>query len=153
MKRMHVFFIAAAMVVSLGLKAQNVNTDSLKLVSKISQDQLALGQLQNSLPGKVQDKKEAETNAQNSADDNQKAAAQLAGSPQDKSLARQASRAASKAKGDARKARKANSALDDLNKKIGKLTKKISQEQTKLNKYIPAVPATPAVQGGTPANQ
>jgi hypothetical protein len=126
------------------LSAQKVNTDSLKLVSAISKDQLKLGEMQNMIAGKTQDKTDAAQKAQLSADENQKKAGELSADPQNKKLARQASRMASQAKRDARRARKAAAELDDLNKNIAKTQEKMAKEQAKLNRYSPAGSAIPA---------
>jgi hypothetical protein len=73
--------------------------------------------------------------AQESADDNKRAADKLADNPQDKKLASRAHSAAKQAKSDSQKARVAAVKLDDLNKDIKKLTTRLGKEQAKLNKY------------------
>jgi len=144
MKRIYVLLVASLSLWASSASAQKVNTDSLKLVSAIGKDQLMLGELQNKIPGKTQEKTDAAQKAQSSANDNEKIAGQLTSDPQNKSLARQASHMASQAKRDARRARKAASDLDDLNKDIAKMQERISKEQSKLNKYAPAAKAAPA---------
>ena len=144
MKRTFVLLTTALLISASGLFAQKANTDSLRLVSAISKDQLKLGQLQNTVPDKTKEKTDAAQQAQASADQNQKKANELSGDPQNKKLARQADNAAGQAKRDARRARKAAANLDDLNKDISKLQDKISKEQTKLNKYSPAGMGTAA---------
>jgi cell division septum initiation protein DivIVA len=144
MEKMYVYVAMGLSLATTTVSAQKVNTDSLKLVSAISKDQLHLGELQNKIPGKTQDKIDAAQKAQSSANDNQKIAGELSSDPQNKRLARQASRMAHQAKKDARKARSAAADLDDLNKDIAKTQKKIGNEQTKLNKYVPASTGIPA---------
>lgn len=129
----------------VGALAQQVNTDSLKLVSRISQDQLQLGKLQNQVEGKTRDKRDAADQAQKSARDNADAASKLSASPQDKALARKADNSASTARTDAHRARRAAERLDDLNKDIQDTKDKIAKEQQNLSKYtqVQPVPVQP----------
>ena len=115
--------------------AQRVNTDSLKLISKIGEDQLKLGKLQNTVGQKTRDKEDDSLAAQQSADKNATAAARLSNDPQNKKIARQADNSAGDAKANARKARKANSQLDKVNKEIADLQGKIAQEKAELCRY------------------
>lgn len=112
-----------------------VNTDSLAIVAKISDYQLKLGKLQNTVNKKTNDKQNDSLHAQQSAAANATAANTLSANPQDKKDARQADDAAGTAKSDARKARKANAKLDDVNKEILDLQNKIAVEQLKLDKF------------------
>src|ERR1700744_1600014 len=117
------------------VSAQKINTDSLKLVSNISNYQLKLGQLQNTVTQKTTAKDDANLQAQRSADDNRTAANNLSDDAEDKKLARQADNSASTAKGDAKKARKASERLKNLNKDIQDLKDKIAKDQQKLDMY------------------
>ena len=121
---------------TVSAQTQKVNTDSLSLVSKISDDQLKLGKLQNTVDQKTRDKQDAATQAQKSADENKTAANRLGDDAQDKKLARQADNKAGDARSDAKKARKASDRLDKLNKDIQDLQDKIAKNQSRLNKYI-----------------
>ena len=125
-------------VLSFGLiaSAQMVNKDSLSLVSKISSDKEKLANLQAQVDDRTREKKETANKAQESADDNQKAANKLSSDPQDRKLARKADNEASDARSDAKRARKAADRLEELNKDIRNMTERIEKEQTKLNKYI-----------------
>ena len=67
--------------------AQKVNTDSLSLVSKISSDQLKLGQLQNQLEQKTKNQENASAQAQKSANENSTAADNLSDNPENRKLA------------------------------------------------------------------
>jgi hypothetical protein len=116
--------------------AQKVNTDSLSLVSKISADQLKLGKLQSQLEQKTKNKQDASEQAQKSANANSNAADKLNDNPENKKLARKANNKASDAKSDSRNARKESDRLDNLNKDIQDLKKRIADNQVKLNKYI-----------------
>jgi hypothetical protein len=116
--------------------AQKVNTDSLSLVSKISADQLKLGKLQSQLEQKTKNKQDASERAQKSANANSNAADKLNDNPENKKLARKANNKASDAKSDSRNARKESDRLDNLNKDIQDLKKRIADNQVKLNKYI-----------------
>jgi len=126
--------------------AQKINTDSLALVAKISDDQLKLGKLQNEVEQKTKNKQNAATKAQQSANDNADAASKLTDNPTDKKLARKADNSAGDARSDARFSRKEASRLESLNKDIYDLKRKIADEQAKLYKYAPA---TVAVQADT----
>lgn len=125
-----------------------VNTDSLAIVAKISEYQLQLGKLQNMIPKKTNEKQNDSLLAQQSANANSTAANSLSANPQDKNDAKQASNAASTAKGDSKKARKASDKLDDLNKNIQDLQNKITIEESKLIKFthtsfMPVAPTIP----------
>ncbi|HMH21215.1 MAG TPA: hypothetical protein VK563_05545 [Puia sp.] len=115
--------------------AQTVNKDSLSLVSRINADKEKLVELQSSLDEKVSNKQKAAEQAQNSADENRKAANKLNNDPEDRKLARRADQKAGDARDDAKKARKADRQLEDLRKDIRNLTEKIAKEKTKLIKY------------------
>jgi hypothetical protein len=133
------------LVASLGLfflcttisaQTQKVNMDSLTLVSKISDDQVKLGKLQNTVDQKTRDKQDAAIQAQTSADKNKTAADRLGDDAMDKKLAKQADNKASDARSDAKKARVASDKLDKLNKDIQDLQDKIAKNQNRLNKYL-----------------
>ena len=113
-----------------------VNTDSLSLVSAISKDQLQLGKLQNQLEEKTNNKHDASEKAQNAADKNSTAADKLSENPNSKKLARKAKKEARAAKKDSRNARIESGNLDQLNKDIRELEKRIANNQVKLDKYI-----------------
>ncbi|THU40310.1 hypothetical protein FAM09_10610 [Niastella caeni] len=120
----------------MSISAQNVNTDSLSLVTKISEDQLKLEKLQSQLERKTKNKQEAAAEAQRSANKNSKAADKLSANPDSKKLARKANKKASEARRDARDARKESDRLDKLHKDIQGLKNKIAENQVKLNKYV-----------------
>ena len=115
--------------------AQKVNTDSLKLISKIGEDQLKLGKLQNTVEQKTRNKEDGAVAAQESADKNATAATRLSNDPENKKDAKQADNAADDAKSNARKARKADDRLNKVNKDIADLQSKIAREQSELSKY------------------
>jgi cell division protein FtsL len=134
---LRVILLASMGVLFLCVKtsAQRVNTDSLKLISKISDDQLKLGKLQNTVEKKTRNKEDGAVVAQESADKNATAATRLSNNPEDKKDARQADNAAGDAKSDARKARKAADRLDKVNKDIADLQSRIAREQVELSRY------------------
>jgi hypothetical protein len=115
--------------------AQMVNTDSLKLISKIGEDQLKLGKLQNTVEQKTRNKEDGAVAAQESADKNATAATRLSNDPENKKDAKQADNAAGDARSNARKARKAADQLNKTNKDIADLQSKIATEQSELGKY------------------
>jgi cell division protein FtsL len=139
---------------SVNTFAQKVNTDSLKLISKISEDQLKLGKLQNTVEQKTRDKQDNALAAQQSADKNSTAANRLSSDPENKKDAKNADNAASDARSSAKSARKANDRLEKVNKDIADLQSKIASEQAQLNNYtrmsnVPAVAAQPVQQDST----
>jgi len=142
-------------LLSTSVVAQKANVDSLKLVAQISKDQLELGKLQNMVSQKTMNKQGAAIDAQNSASNNATAAEKLNDDPTNKALASNASDKASQAKSDAKKSRKESGKLDDLNKNIVDLKRKIAGEQYQLSAYTstalvtPGVTATPVVTADT----
>jgi hypothetical protein len=125
--------------------AQKANIDSLKLVAQISADQLELGKLQNMVEQKTTNKREAASDARNSASNNMNAAEKLNADPDNKKLASDVSNKAGDAKSDAKKSRRESAKLDDLNKSILDLKSKIAIEQSKLSVYYRVVPIDPVV--------
>ena len=123
---------------------QQINTDSLKLVSQISADQLKLAKLQNMIDQKTQNKADAAVKAQQSANDNTTAANNLSDNPENKQLAKNAANKADDAKSDAKKGRKESARLDKLYKEIRETKTKIAGEQIKLSQYTPAAAVVPA---------
>jgi hypothetical protein len=134
MKRFFLLTSVGVLFLSVSTFAQ-ANTDSLAIVAKISNYQLQMAKLQNTVVKKANDKQDDSLRAQQSATANSTAANTLNADPQDKSDARRADKAAGNAKSEARKARKAADRLDDVNKKILDLQRKIQQEQDKLNVF------------------
>ncbi|HXD77863.1 MAG TPA: hypothetical protein VN616_08640 [Puia sp.] len=115
----------------------------IEMQARIGEDSAKLARYKAMVDQFEKNKKSAADQAQQSADENKRAAEKLANDPQDKKLARKANRAASDAKSDAKKAREASDKLDDLNKDIKKLTKQIEKEQAKLEKYQSTAAAAP----------
>ena len=111
-----------------------------KLQAKISEDSAKLIKFNSLVADYEKQKKETADQAQQSADDNKRAAEKLSNDPQDRKLARKADNSASDARGDAKKARVAADKLDDLNQDIKKLTKQLEKERDKLDKYQPTIP-------------
>ena len=106
-----------------------------KMLAKVSEDSVKLVKFNGMVSQFEKDKENAATQAQQSADDNKRAADRLADNPQDKKLARRARSAARTAKNDSQKARVAANKLDDLNEDIKKLTRQLEKEQGKLASY------------------
>lgn len=134
-KRILLLVPAYLLVFSASVFSQNINTDSLALISKISSDKLKLGKLQNEIEQKTKNKMDASIQAQKSANANTDAANKLSDDPQNKRLARKADNKASDAKSEARYARKEERRLDNLNKDIRDLKNKIADEELKMKKY------------------
>lgn len=113
-----------------------VNTDSLSLVSEISQDQLKLGKLKNQLEQQENNNKNASEKAQSAANQNSTAADKLSDNPNNKNLARKAKNRAVDARKDSRRARNESKMLDKMNRDILYLENRIAANQVKLNKHI-----------------
>lgn len=135
MKKITLLIVLVTLFSSTGAFAQNVNTDSLALVSNISNNKLKLGKLQNQVDRKTKNKTDAAETAQNSANDNTEAAKKLGDNPDDRKLARNANSKASDAKTDARTSRKEARRLVTLNNNIADLKNRINKDQAKLDKY------------------
>ena len=134
---------------SLTVTAQKINTDSLSLVSKISEYQLKRAKLQNTVDQTMKDKADAATTVQNSANQNNEDANRLSNDPQNKSLAKKADHSAEDARRDSKRARNANKKLQDLYKEIAKLDDKITSEQRKLAVYTGVPVNTPILTDST----
>jgi hypothetical protein len=134
MKKILLLTSAAAFFLCLSGSAQ-VNTDSLALVNKISELQLKMGKLQNTITKKSNDKQDDSLHASQSAQANVTAATTLNANSQDQKDARAADNAAGTAKSDARKARSSADKLNDTNKQIADLQNKIFIEQQKLAQF------------------
>lgn len=139
MKKIKFLIIVSMAICSLTVSAQQINTDSLRHVSKISEYQLKRAKLQNTVDQTTRDKQDAAAKAQNSANENSQDATRLSNDPQNKKLARQADKAASDARLYSKRSRAANNKLTDLNKEIADLDSQIAKEQTKLDVYRTAV--------------
>ena len=98
---------AGLVAFSLAASAQKINTDSLSIVSKISEYQLKMAKLQNSIQQTTYNKQDAAVKVQNSADKSSQDAARLDNDPQNKQLAKTSDNAASDARKDSKAARKA----------------------------------------------
>ena len=141
MKRF-VFVSALFTVISFAVNAQGVSKDSISILksqkeisllsAKLNEEKLKLAALENSLNGKTESEQNARKKAQESADDNAKAASALSDQAQNKKLARRAKKAAKNAKKDAKKLRKASAGLSDLRDDIESLKKKVSDDEAKL---------------------
>ena len=145
MQKKSCLIIVGLAVCSLTVSAQQINTDSLSHVSRISEYQLKRAKLMNTVQQTTRDKEDAATKVQNSADQNREDANRLSDDPKNKELARKADNAASDAKRDSRRSRKADEKLEDLNKQIARLNSQIATEQSKLDVYRAAVVTTAIV--------
>ena len=138
--------------IGLSASAQIVaNKDSLSLVKKLTSDREKLLKAQSQVADRTKEKEESAAKAQQSADENRQAANKLSNDPQSSKLAKQADNSASDARSDAKKARKAAQRLDDLNGNITDLTKKIADNETKLNRYTQSNKGPAVVADSAPA--
>jgi hypothetical protein len=138
---LHGMAFSGLLLLGIGATAQadstRVTNDKklVKLLAKVNEDSVKLVKFNGMVAQFEKDKENAATQAQQSADDNKRAAERLADNPQDKKLARRARSAARTAKNDSQKARVAANKLDDLNDDIKKLTRQLGKEQGKLASY------------------
>jgi outer membrane murein-binding lipoprotein Lpp len=138
---LHGMAFSGLLLLGIGATAQadstRVTNDKklVKLLAKVNEDSIKLVKFNGMVAQFEKDKENAATQAQQSADDNKRAAERLADNPQDKKLARRARSAARTAKNDSQKARVAANKLDDLNDDIKKLTRQLGKEQGKLASY------------------
>lgn len=137
-KKSLVLSLLGLLLFGLSAPAQTVNKDSFSLVSKINNDKEKLAKLESTVAEKTKEKEQTAVQAQESADDNRRAANRLSDDPQDKKLARKADNGASDARSDAKKARKAADRLEELQKDIRNMKEKIAKEESKLNAYVMA---------------
>jgi len=144
--------IASLVVFSLAASAQKINTDSLAIVAKISEYQLKMAKLQNTIQQTTFNKQDAAAKVQNAADKSSQDANRLNNDPENKQLAKTSDNAASDARADSKAARKANKKLDDLNKETSILNGKIIEQQTRLSVYtgVATPVTTPAMMPVTP---
>jgi hypothetical protein len=137
MIRLPLFLPALGLVLAgLSVDAQSVNKDSLSLANKISADKEKVTKLQGSISDKEKLMQATADQAQESADNNRKAANKLSDNPQDKRLAKKADQSASTAREDSKKARNAADDLDNIHKEIRSLSEKIAKEEARLRKYM-----------------
>lgn len=130
-------------IFSTNLSAQVVSKDSmnvlknekeqLEIAKKINENKLKLAKLENELESKSSDMYRKREEAEKAAAENQNAANELAADPQDNKKAKAAKRAGNRAESSAKKANKAADKLNDLNKDIEELKKKIADDEQKLN--------------------
>ncbi|MEP6750058.1 MAG: hypothetical protein ABJB86_20130 [Bacteroidota bacterium] len=106
--------------------------ESLAISARINDRKIQLAKLENTISKKSEDVEKAKAEAQLAADENAKAANDLTGDPQNKSLARKAGKAAKYAQRSAKNARSADDDLSDLRKDIESLKSKIADDQSKL---------------------
>lgn len=120
---------------SISVSAQEVNKDSLSLVSKIEEDKSKLADLQTQLEERLKTKGEAIAKAQRSANANSTAADKLSEDPKSKKLAKRADRSSSVARKDAKAARIETEKVEKLNKNIRSVKKRITKNEKRLKKY------------------
>jgi len=105
------------------------------LIAKVAQDSGKLIRYKGMVPELELQRKNADSAAQLSADDNKRAADRLVEDPQSKKLSRRAKSAARIARNDSQKARTAANKLDRLHKDINKASQKLQKDQEKLERY------------------
>lgn len=142
MKIKGIFVGLGLLLISLSASAQVVSKDSINMLKdqkqvlevskRLNDRKLELAKLENQIQEKTDEVAKTAEKAQKSADANKEAAEKLGSNPQDKSLARRASKSAGSAHRDAKKARRASDNLDKLKKNIESLRGKIADDESKL---------------------
>ncbi|MEP6749670.1 MAG: hypothetical protein ABJB86_18170 [Bacteroidota bacterium] len=142
MKPVKLLLVLYASIFYLPATAQAVSKDSIVslqqqkeviVISKrVNDNKLKLAKLENTVEKETTNKVNTAADAQNSANNNSKAADKLTNDADDKSLAGNANKTARDAKRDAKRARKAADKLEDLNKDIMSLKSKIAADESKL---------------------
>lgn len=135
MKRSLLITTAILVVFSITTSAQELNKDSLSLVSKIEEDKAKLTELQTQLEERLKSKGEAIAKAQRSANVNATAADKLSDDPKNKRLARRADKSSSAARKDTKTARRETDRVEKLNKNIKTTRKRIEKNEKRLQKY------------------
>lgn len=135
MKRTVLLTVAFFLVFSIAASAQEVNKDSLSLVTKISEDKSKLADLQTQLEEHLKLKGEAIAKAQRSANINSTAADKLSDDPKNRKLAKRADKSSTAARKDAKAARRETDRVDKLNKNIRSTKKRIAKNEKRLKKY------------------
>lgn len=123
---------------SISTSAQELNKDSLSLVSKIEDDKSKLSDLQTQLEERLKSKGDAIAKAQRSANANSTAADKLSDDPRNKKLAKRADKSSSAARKDAKAARIETGKVEKLNKNIRSTKKRITKNEKRLKKYTEA---------------
>lgn len=123
---------------SISTSAQELNKDSLSLISKIEDDKSKLSDLQTQLEERLKSKGDAIAKAQRSANANSTAADKLSDDPRNKKLAKRADKSSSAARKDAKSARIETGKVDKLNKNIRSTKKRITKNEKRLKKYTEA---------------
>lgn len=123
---------------SISTSAQELNKDSLSLVSKIEDDKSKLSDLQTQLEERLKSKGDAIAKAQRSANANSTAADKLSDDPRNKKLAKKADKSSSVARKDAKAARIETGKVDKLNKNIRSTKKRIAKNEKRLKKFTEA---------------
>jgi hypothetical protein len=123
---------------SISVSAQELNKDSISLVSKIEDDKSKLAELQTQLEERLKSKGDAIAKAQRSANANSTAADKLSDDPKNKKLAKKADKSSSVARKDAKAARIETEKVEKLNKNIRSTKKRIAKNEKRLKKYTQA---------------
>jgi len=135
MKRSLLITVAILLVFSIATSAQEVNKDSVSLVTKIDEDKSKLADLQTQLEERLKIKGEAIAKAQRSANVNSTAADKLSDDPKNRKLAKRADKSSSAARKDAKTARRETDRVDKLNKDSRSTKKRIAKNEKRLKKY------------------
>jgi len=148
--KMKKFFIISVMSIALAsfsAHAQEVSKDSIKVLKQEKEDletskrlndnKLKLAALENTVKQKNEDVSSSARDAQTAASNNQESAQKLNDDSQDKKLAKKARKDAKKAEKAGQTGRNAVNDLDELQKDILDLKKKIAADEAKLGVVAP----------------
>lgn len=124
--------LSAQAVTKDSINVLNNEKEKLKVAKSLNEHKLKLAKLENQLDERTNDVQRTRDEAEKAASDNQNAANDLSSDPQNSGKAKDAKKSGSRAANSAKKARKAIDKLDDLNKDIENLKKKIANDEQKL---------------------
>ena len=134
--------VVSIALASFSAHAQEVSKDSINILKqekqnleiskRLNENKLKLAKLENTLQQKNDAVTSSAGDAQKAAADNQETAQKLSNDSQDRKLAKRASKDAKHAQKAARAGRNAVDDLEDLQKDIQSLKKKIAEDEQKL---------------------
>jgi hypothetical protein len=149
MKKFFIISIISLALASFSAQAQQVSKDSIKVLKQEKEDlvtskrlndnKLKLADLENTVKQKNEDVSSSAQAAQTAASNNQESAQKLNDDSQDRKLAKKARKDAKKAEKAGQTGRNAVNDLDELQKDILDLKKKIAADEEKLGIVAPVV--------------
>ena len=147
MKKFIIISVMSLLLANFSVHAQEVSKDSIELLKqekealqiriRLISNKMKLAELENSVKQKNETVSNTARDAQAAAANNQESAQKLNDDSQDKKLAKKARKDAKTAEKAGKTGRNAVSDLDDLQKDILELKKKIAADESKLETIYP----------------